>query len=216
MSLSAGHGTPIRIKVPLQKTAEPPAESVEESFAESFAPKTLPIMREEQEHDAWCYAATTAMVINFCHPGDMVRQCKIAAFVKTPPGGQLECCQTLGSLCAVRGCVLDDFVKIFGEFKVKFEDSGKPGDPVIERVPPPKLKSELNTNKRPVMVIVEWNDQPGSHALVVTGIEEDGSRVFVIDSLEGAPYGGWQRFNALVNGFGFGKWVRTFPGLERV
>ncbi len=212
MSLSAGDGTPIRIKVPLKKTAEPPAESV----AESFTPKILPIIREGQEHDAWCYAATTAMVINFCHPGDTVRQCKIAAFVKTPPGGTLECCQSLGSHCAVAGCVLSDFVKIFREFKVKFEDSGKQSDPVIERVSPPKLKSELNTNKRPVMVIVEWKDQPGSHALLVTGIEEDGSRVFVIDSLKGAPYGGWQRFNALVNGFGFGKWVRTFPGLRRV
>ena len=206
MSLSAGDGTPIRIKVPLKKTVEPPAES--------FAPEILPIIREGQEHDAWCYAATTAMVINFCHPGNTVRQCEIAAFVKTPPGDTLECCQTLGSQCAVAGCVLSDFTKIFSEFKVKFEDSGNPDDPVIGQVSSTKLKSEISTHQHPVMVIVDWTDQIGSHALLITGIEEDESRVFIIDPLEGEPLGGLLNFNALENGFGHAKWVKTFPGLE--
>lgn len=212
MSLSAGDGTPIRIKVPLKKTAEPSAESV----AENFAPKILPIMREGQEHDAWCYAATTAMVINFCHPENTVRQCQIAALVKTPPGGTLECCTTLGSHCAVAGCVLSDFIKIFGEFKVRFEDSGNPAEPVMGQVSSTKLKSELNTHQNPVMVIVEWTDQPGSHALLITGIEEDESRVFIIDPLKGEPLGGLLKFSALADGFGYAKWVKTFPGLEPV
>lgn len=212
MSLSAGHGTPIKIRVPLKKTAEPQAESV----AENFESEVLSISREAQEHDAWCYAACTAMIINFCYPENTVPQCKVAAFVKTPPGGTLECCQTLGSNCAVNGCVLDDFARIFSEFKVRFEDSGDPLDPVIGPVTSSKLKSELITHKRPVMVIVDWKDQPGSHAVLVTGIEDDESSVFVIDPLDEDNRGGWMTFNFLELGLGSGEWARTFPGLERM
>jgi hypothetical protein len=211
MSLSAGNGTPIRIKHPLKdNSAMPPGVASDSDKLQ------LPIFREQQEQEAWCYAASSVMVINFCHPENMVRQCKVAAFVKAPPNGTLECCQTLDDKCALSGCVLSDFSKIFGEFKVKFEDSGDPLDPIIERVTPAKLKSEFKTHKRPVMVIVDWKDQPGSHALVVTGIMEDESKVFILDPLTGAPFGGWQKFNALVLGFGHGVWARTFPGLEKI
>ena len=217
------------VLIPISVEPPPPgAEAAHEDFAfeEARPERELPIPRVAQREDAWCYAACSEMIINYSHgQQQVVDQCNVASFVKAPPGTAGCCGAGAPAVCTDRGCKLQDFPRIFDRFGLEFEPNidtgtGDPDDLILGRITIGKMREELEADlldpddvARPVLVIVDWDDEDGSHALVVAGI--DGQDIFIIDSLEDDEYGGWNDFDYLDSGFHEGEWVKTFPGLKR-
>lgn len=178
-----------------------------------FIPYVLPIVRVEQDSAAWCYAACAEMVINYSHQEQKVKQCEVASFVKSGLGEELDCCNGSEPECVRSGCQRDDIGFIFDKWDVAFEDDAPPDNEILGIVSLSKLKDEFDA-RRPVEVVVSWNDDAGAHALLITGV--NGSMLFIIDPLTGGGYyGGLREYEDLKNGFGSGLWSETWPGLKK-
>ena len=203
--------TPIRTKPKAAATATAHAAVA----AEAAVPDPRLIPRSEQQRDAWCYAACAAMVIDFCHPTDDVRQCDIASFVKSPPAGPpVDCCHGFHPECVQTGCKPEDISRIFEHWEVAFATTGDPQQPFIGPLGFDELRDECAAG-RPVEVVVDWSDQPGSHAVLLIAANEARQWVFVLDPLENGPYNGWHSMPSLLGGFGQGQWVKTWRGLRK-
>jgi hypothetical protein len=197
--------------IPIDVPVAQPDLTLQDVF-DSPISEALPISRREQEAGAWCYAACAEMVINYIHQQPTTTQCHIVSLVKRGPDELDFCCTTNGNECTFTGCGLDDIATIFDFFQIAHENSGIVDDPVLGPVDLAKLTAEFQA-KRPVEVVVDWEDG-GSHAVLVTGVVDD--MIFVVDPLEDEPYGGWQTVYSLEYGFGLGTWARTWPGLRRI
>jgi peptidase C39-like protein len=178
-------------------------EEVPETLARALQAPQLAIQRKPQLEDAWCYAACAVMVIEHV-TGQFVQQCEVAGFAK----GNINCCPfNSPNICTDSGCRKDQIEPIFLKFNV---------DPieVVTEIPLPAVGTEIQAN-RPIEVVIDWNDNQGSHSVLVTGVREAEEMVFVVDPLTGINNNsGWMTHDSLSEGFGFGSWDRTFRRLR--
>jgi hypothetical protein len=162
----------------------------------------LDIDSRVQLFSTWCYAACAKMILIY-YGQPTVKQCEIVALVKKKNAKDGGCCPDEPDLvCILSGCDDKDFVRMYSGFNLQSSFLKK-------RLTLAELRTEI-TAKRPVEAIVKWNDEEGSHAVVVSGIS--GDFVFVNDPLNRRKYKGWQLYDYLASGFTEGVWNRTCTG----
>lgn len=192
MSLIVTKGTPIptRFKIP-------------ETLEKALGAPQIPILRREQEQDAWCYAACAQMAIKYVTK-KAIKQCQVARFVKG-----VGCCPPTNSECTDSGCGKNQLRPLLRNWDV------------LAKLTKPLLLSavatEINAKPRRLMeAIIDWDGvpgQPSSHAVLIVGI--DGPKVFLMDPLEYPKYQGWVLHRDLNEGFGLGRWAMTLVNLRK-
>ena len=209
MALRETPGTPIRTSRPFKKFAEGAVEALVPPAPPK--PRRLEIQRREQASSAWCYAACAEMVINYCKKAKEVDQCAIASFVKTTAATTADCCNTANLICILTGCKTHQIGLIFDHWEIDYEESVHPESP-MGAVSLSTLKQQFEA-QCPVQVVIDWLDQDGSHAVLITGVDDE--MLFIIDPQKGDPYGGWRTITSLEHGFDdTGKWSKTWLGLK--
>ncbi|HXI25101.1 MAG TPA: C39 family peptidase, partial [Pyrinomonadaceae bacterium] len=202
MPVTVNEGTPI-----------PTNTVVGGSLADLLEGGRLKVNRDPQDQDAWCYAACASMVINFLiATNDFVPQCQVASFVKRTV--VQSCCDPTPDACKTSGCTADQVGEIFRNFKIDYEGSDDPTN-IFGTITPSEIRDEIHTDGRPIEVVIDWADdgfEKSSHALLITGFREADEYVYITDPLNGLNYNGWQPYEFLDEGFGQGKWARTWTG----
>jgi Papain-like cysteine protease AvrRpt2 len=162
----------------------------------------LAIDSREQRFSTWCYAACAKMILIYYGQPD-VKQCQIVALVKKNNSNDGGCCPDEPELvCILSGCEDEDFERMYSGFNLQSKFMER-------RLTQKELRTEIKA-KRPVEAIVKWNDEEGSHAIVVSGLS--GEFFFVNDPLNMKKYKGWQLYDYLASGFTEGVWNRTCAG----
>ena len=195
-------------------TPIPTNADIGDSLADLLEAPRLSVARSPQEEDAWCYAACAQMVVNTLMPNNFLRQCEVATFVKN--NLVTSCCPPTPEACLTSGCTVEQVGEILRNFHVDYEGSGNP-EITINQITTSEIRSEIGDG-HPIEVVIRWNtDGPvdSSHAVLITGIRDD-DYVYITDPLRGINYNGWQPYEFVQNGFGEGRWVRTWTGLHQV
>lgn len=174
-----------------------------ESLDTAFGEPQIPILRSPQREDAWCYAACTQMIIGVVFPEEIVQQCQIVSFVK-----HTECCEGLPGACTDSGCQKDEINGIFTNFHVGFEGSDIVPPIGIGPLSLDDVRDEIETQQRPLLIVIDWAGGQSSHAVLINGVIDD--QVHVIDPLPDNQYGGWHLYSHVLNGFSSGRWDRTW------
>ena len=166
-----------------------------------------------QHEDAWCYAACTEMIVNFVRQqqanAQFIGQCDVASYAKSA-----VCCVDVGVMdieCTDSGCQKNQIPDILAHFGTRAEQTGPLSIAEVDR----QINTGDPANGRPpspLLAIVDWGGDPGSHAIIVAGVL--GEMVYILDPLEDDLHGGWRDLDDLNRAFGHGDWVETWLGFR--
>ena len=155
IEIEPGKGIPIVVPAP-QPSLDGELTSTENLLTADEVPQAQPLAVpwQEQEHENWCWAACTQMVLQFHEKP--VKQCDVARKKFTD---QNTCNVENAILNCDEGCTETEVAHIYSKFKIT--PTPKPSFVEFE-----VLENEINTHKRPVEVGLQWPGN-GRHLVIV-------------------------------------------------